>query len=105
LTHEDVVVADHDIMDGEDYRGHPGVKRWLADWATAWSNFSMEPEEYIDVGECVVVVFRLTATGASSGVEVARQDGLVNRLRDGKIVRLDYYNSRRQALDAVGLQE
>jgi len=27
---------------------------------------------------------------------------LIRRFRDGKIVRLDYYNSRQQALDAVG---
>jgi hypothetical protein len=43
------------------------------------------------------------ATGLGSGVEVERQDGLVYGFRDGKIVRLDYYNSRQQALEAVGL--
>ncbi len=32
-----------------------------------------------------------------------RQDALVYELSNGKIVRCDYYNSRRQALEAVGL--
>ena len=102
-TAEDVVAYDHDIMDGEEYRGQDGIRRWLADWDAAWSNFTMEPEEYIDAGHCVVVILRMSATGARSGVMVNRQDGLVYRLRDGKVARLDYYNSRGQALEAAGL--
>ena len=47
----------------------------------------MEPEEYIDAGDCVVVILRMSATGAKSGVEVNRQDGLVYRLRDGKVAQ------------------
>jgi ketosteroid isomerase-like protein len=105
MTATDVEIYDHDIMDGEDYRGHEGVGRWLADWATAWSEFSMEPEEFIDAGDRVVAVFRMTARGASSGIVVERQDALVQGFRDGKIVRIDYYNNPEQALKAVGLEE
>jgi hypothetical protein len=36
-------------------------------------------------------------------VEVDRQDGLLYTLRDGELVRLDYFNSREQALEAAGL--
>jgi hypothetical protein len=35
LTDAEVEVYDHDIMDGEEYRGHAGVRRWLEDWASA----------------------------------------------------------------------
>ena len=69
----------------------------------AWSEFSMEPDEFLDVGERVVVVFRMRAKRASSGVAVERRDAMVFELRDGKTVRLDYYNSRAEALEAVGL--
>jgi ketosteroid isomerase-like protein len=100
--HEELEIHDHDIMDGEEYRGHEGFSRWLADWAQAWSSFSMELEELIDREHCVIAVCPIAATGAKSGVRVARQDAMVCRFRDGKIVRLDYYNSRQQALDAAG---
>jgi ketosteroid isomerase-like protein len=38
-----------------------------------------------------------------SGVELDRQDALVYRFRDEKIVRTDYYNSKVQALEAAGV--
>jgi ketosteroid isomerase-like protein len=103
--HTEVEVRDHDTMDQGEYRGHAGYRRWLEDWAAAWSEFSMDPEEFIDVGERVVVVFLMKATGVSSGVEVERQDAMVFTLRDGTVVRLDYYNNRTEAFKAVGLAE
>jgi hypothetical protein len=36
---------------------------------------------------------------------VERFDAAVWTLRDGKCVRLDYYGSREQALEAAGLSE
>ncbi len=105
VTHEEVEVYDHDILDAGDYRGHAGFAHWLEDWAAAWSDFSMEPEEFLDAGEPVVAVISMKATGRGSGVEVQRQDAIVCKVQDGKIVRLDYYNNRAHALKAVGLEE
>jgi ketosteroid isomerase-like protein len=105
LMHEDIEVHDHDIMDAGEYRGRAGVVRWLEDWGTAWSEFSMEPEEFLDAGERVVAVIRMRARGRGSSVQVERQDALVFELRDGKIARTDYFNDRQQALDAAGLTE
>jgi ketosteroid isomerase-like protein len=62
-------------------------------------------QEWIDAGEEVVVVFRVKATGRASGVELERQDAIVCRVKDAEIARIDYYNSRGQALEAVGLEE
>jgi len=105
LVHERVEVHDHDTPDQGAYRGHTGVGRWLADWGAAWSEWSSEPEQFIDAGDRVVVVVRMKAKGAGSGVEVDRQDAVVYRFRDDKIVRADYYNSKGQALEAAGLSE
>jgi hypothetical protein len=44
-------------------------------------------------------------TPRGSSIDVERRDGIVYRLRDGMIIRLDYYNSRRQAVEAAGLAE
>jgi ketosteroid isomerase-like protein len=100
-----VEVHDHDIPDAGTYRGHAGYLKWLADWNAAWSGSSVQPERWIDAGDKVVVVFQMTAKGRGSGVEVKRRDAMVLEMRDGKQVRLDYYNSESQALQAVGLPE
>jgi ketosteroid isomerase-like protein len=103
--HAEVEVHDHDTMDQGEYRGHAGLGRWLEDWAAAWSEFTMEPEEFLDAGEWVVMFVRMKATGASSGLVLERQDAMVFAVRDGKVLRLDYYNNRTEALEAVGLRE
>jgi ketosteroid isomerase-like protein len=100
-----VEVPDHDTPDQDVYEGHAGYARWLGDWGAAWSAWSLDPEEFIDAGDCVVAVVRLKARGQSSGIEVERRDALVYKLREVKIVRLDYYNNREQALKAVRLAE
>ena len=100
---EQIEVHDHDVMDAGEYRGHAGFGSWLENWDAAWSDFTMEPEEFLDAGKRVVSVFHMKATGRGSGIEVDRQDAIVWSVRGGKILRLDYYNSRAQALTAVGL--
>jgi ketosteroid isomerase-like protein len=103
MLDERIEVHDHDTPDQGTYRGRAGVERWLQDWGDAWAEFSFEPEEFIDADDAVIVVIRMHATGMGSGVELDRQDALVYRLRDDKIVRTDYYNSKAQALDAAGV--
>jgi ketosteroid isomerase-like protein len=105
LFDEGVEVYDHDTPDQGEYRGHDGVRRWLEDWGAAWAEWNIEPEEFIDGGVSVVVFIRMKTTGRGSGIEVEREDALVYRLGHDKIVRLDYYNDRKQALEAVGLTE
>jgi ketosteroid isomerase-like protein len=101
----EVEIHDHDTMDQDDYRGHAGLGRWLEDWSAAWSEFSMEPEEFLDVGDEVVMFVCMKATGVSTGLTLERQDAMVFAVRDGKVMRLDYYNNRTDALKAVGLAE
>jgi ketosteroid isomerase-like protein len=105
LLHDEVEVHDHDIMDAGEYRGHEGFGRWLEDWAAAWSEYTMEPEEFLDAGDRVVAFILQKTTGQGSGIALERHDAMVVEARDAKIVRLDYYNNRAQALKAVGLEE
>ena len=106
LVDEDGEVHDHDAPDQRGvYRGHEGAQRWLDDWGAAWAEWSIELEKFIDADDCVVVYVRMHTKGLGSGVELDRQDALVYRCRNDKITRTDYYNSREQALEAVGLSE
>jgi uncharacterized protein len=105
LADPDIEVHDHDTPDQGDYRGHDGLARWLEDWGAAWAAWSIEPEEFIDAGDSVVVFIRMKAEGRGSGVEIERRDAQVWRLRNGMVTRIDYYNDRAQALKAAGLAD
>lgn len=105
MIDEELQLFDHDTPDQGDYFGHAGFGRWLDDWSSAWAEWSFEPERFVDAGDCVVVFIRMNTKGRGSGVEVERQDAEVCTVRDGKIVRIDYYNNRRQALEMAGVRE
>jgi uncharacterized protein len=101
----EIEVYDHDIPDSGEYRGLDGVLRWQADWETSWESWRWEAEDFIDAGDRVVAILRVHAKGRGSGADVERLDGAVWTLRGGKGVRLDYYGSKAEALEAVGLRE
>ena len=105
LFHERVEVHDHDTPDQGDYRGHDGFARWLEDWGAAWAEWRLEPDEFIDAGNSVVIFVRMHTKGRGSGIEAERQDALVYEIGHGMITRVDYYNDRKQALKAVDLAE
>ena len=105
LFDEEIEVYDHDTPDQGSYRGHVGVGRWVEVWGAAWAEWSMEPSEFIDAGDSVVVCVRMKTKGRGSGIEIERQDALVYKVHEGKILRLDYYNSREQALESVGRRQ
>jgi ketosteroid isomerase-like protein len=100
---EEIEITDHDIPDQAGYRGHAGFARWLEDWGAAWADYTIEPKDFIDAGDYVVVVLRMRAQGRGSGLELDREDAIVYQLRDGKIIRMDYYNNKRQAFTAAGI--
>ena len=48
-------------------------------------------------------LFRMFAKGKGSGIELSRDDALLAEFRDGKVVRLGYYNDQQKAREAAGL--
>ena len=55
----------------------------------------------MDMGDRVVVTVRLGGRGRGSGVEIAARFYDVYTLRDGKIVRMDQFTERSEALEAA----
>jgi ketosteroid isomerase-like protein len=87
----------------EPYRGHQGLKDYLADVGRVWQELRSEPEEFLEVGDRVVVVGRIYAWGVGRVIDAPA--GWVWRLRDGRIVEGRAYDSRRGALEAAGLPD
>jgi uncharacterized protein len=87
------------------YHGHQGVERFFRDWLGTWKDYDIATREYIDAGDAVVIVFRQSGTGRTSGVRTERDFFAVYDLRESKVVRFRQYESRREALEAAGLRE
>jgi ketosteroid isomerase-like protein len=83
-------------------QGHDSVRASLARWKGEWDDYKLVPEEFVDRGDRVVVTVRLGGRGRGSGVEVGARFYDVYTLRDGKIVRMDQFTKRSEALEAVG---
>jgi ketosteroid isomerase-like protein len=83
--------------------GIDAVKRYIESFPNYWAEIRIEPQEYIDAGEQVVVVARLIGRGRRSGAEVERLWAYVWTLREHKALRMEAYADRAEALRAVGL--
>jgi len=64
--------------------------------------FRIEVEEYVDVPPSTVVVLGKVAARREDGSGYAMEVGIVNRLRDGRIVSMHSYQSKRRALEQAG---
>jgi ketosteroid isomerase-like protein len=86
-------------------QGHDEVRASLAHWKAEWDDYKVMPEEFVDMGDRVVVTVRLRGRGRGSGVEIDALFYDIYTLRDAKIVRMDQFTERSEALEAVGLSE
>jgi ketosteroid isomerase-like protein len=90
------------------YRGHDEVRAFFEeDWfgAFPFEEWELVLDELVDHGDQVIARHRQRGLGASSGVAAELQQGIINTLRDGAIVRVEIYADAEQALKAVGLEE
>jgi ketosteroid isomerase-like protein len=87
------------------YRGIEEGEEFWNEWKSAWENPRSEATEYIDVGDRVIVLGRFSGRGAASGVDVKANLTQLYTLRDGKIVLIELFQSRTDALEAAGLRE
>jgi uncharacterized protein len=77
----------------------------FARWASAFEALEVSAEEFIDAGDRVLVTAYHRGRGRTSGVEVDGRFYVVYTLRDGKVVRVDEYVDRAEALEVAWLSE
>jgi ketosteroid isomerase-like protein len=86
-------------------QGHDAVRASLARWKGEWDDYRLMPEEFMDSGDRIIVTVRLGGRGRGSGVEVDARFYDLYTLRDGKIVRMDQFTERSEALEAISRSE
>jgi ketosteroid isomerase-like protein len=91
---------------GEPYRGHDGVRAWLAEIQESFERFEPWLEEAREAGsDRVVALGGISFRARESGVDMDERMGWVQEFRDGRLCRMMFYGSPGEALEAVGLGE
>ena len=91
------------VFDGAVFRGYDGVQE-LFSWARGmWKRQQLEPEEFIPIeGGQVVVPLRVVSVGRDN-VEIVARIAAVVTVHDGKVTHMKTFQSKADALEAVGL--
>jgi ketosteroid isomerase-like protein len=101
-----VLINTPNSPDTAPYVGHDGLVRWVRDVQEGLRDLRVEADETIDLDDTrVLVVGRVCGECPASGLPVEIALTTVYTLRDGKIVRAEAYDTKPQALEAVGLRE
>jgi ketosteroid isomerase-like protein len=107
LAFLDPEIEVHDVPglpDASIYHGHRGFLKQIEKFHDAFSEITYEPLEFIDAGDKIVGVIKAKGI-AKTGSEGEVTYGQVESWRDGKIVRIQYFTSKEEALEAVGLSD
>ena len=89
------------VLDGDVYRGHDGIRRYLTDVDEDIAGMQVRLEEIVEVGENVVLYGAIVGKGQGSGMDLELPIGWVLRVRDGRVAYLRAYAERADALKAA----
>jgi ketosteroid isomerase-like protein len=93
------------VFNPDVYEGYEGIARWRADVDDVWDSYQIEPEEFFDGNDVVVVAVRERGRGKGSGVEVDRHVTFLCRLHSGRVNEIRSYDDRGRALLDAGLED
>jgi ketosteroid isomerase-like protein len=86
------------------HRGHDGIRDYTRHVMDAWSEFSVIPEKFLDLGERVLVYTRERGRGRMSGIEVQSQPTAhLWTLDRGRVVRFQVFWDREEGIRAAGV--
>jgi ketosteroid isomerase-like protein len=103
VTAPDVVLVPvRALLEGGEYKGHDGVRRFMQDMDEDWAEREVEVDEIRDLDGGILVLGHFRAVG-KSGVEIRQPLAWRSQLRDGMLVRLQAYSDVSVALNELGL--
>ena len=87
------------------FRGREEIAQAWHNVRDAWAEYRVEAEDARMVGETLLVLGRIYARGAKSGVVIDSEWSLVGRFEGGKAISAWDWLDHAHALKAVGLEE
>lgn len=88
------------------YRGHAGIRRFLADNRESFESFRLDYTDIRDLGDDrLLAIGTLHLRARASGIETDVPTAAIATSRDGLLVGWKDYGDRKKALEAAGLRE
>jgi ketosteroid isomerase-like protein len=86
------------VLEGDVYRGHDGIRRFIADCDEDMEHMQVRMDEAIQVGDYVVVNGAITGRGRGSGNDLDLTLGWLIHVTGGRVDYLRAYTDRSEAL-------
>jgi hypothetical protein len=83
------------------HHGHAGIRQLMVDGAEHFAELRLQAEDFIELGDCVVMPVLLFGRGRSSGATFEEREVHLFRLRGGKVVEVREYHDETEALRAA----
>ena len=100
-----VLVLRPEFPDAGAYVGPEGIRRYMRRFLEDWDSAEIEAEEFIGVGDSVVVGVHQRAAGKGSGIPVDMRYFQLWTFRGGAVIRIESIREREEALEAAGMRE
>jgi ketosteroid isomerase-like protein len=85
---------------GEPYRGHEGIRRYMADVDERWERLTVDPVQIRAAGRAVVALGRVSGRGPAGSFEDAPTTWMV-KFKDGLVVHAQIFSDERNVVDAL----
>ena len=94
-----------DIPDASAYLGPEAIASYTRGLLENWEDFTMEAEEFLAAGDSVVARVHQRGVGRTSGIPTEMRYFTVWSFRGRKVIHLESFRERAEALEAAGLSE
>ena len=102
LYHEDIVhQPSPDWPDNKPTKGKTAFREITKDWVSLWQSMEIETDTVEAYGDRVLAIGTWRTTGRVSGVEGTLPIQIVYTVRDGRIIRLEWFADHDAAVAAT----
>jgi ketosteroid isomerase-like protein len=86
-------------------QGADSFNKAISNVFAAWDDVRFDTERVIDNGDEVVALGQLHGRVHGPGMEVDSPHGEIWTFRDGRVTRMEWFNTHRETMEAAGLGE
>jgi uncharacterized protein len=94
-----------DAVEGGTRQGFDAFNDAIASIFAGWDDVHFDIERVIENGDEILALGALRGHVRGPGIEVESQHGQVWTFRDGRVIRMQWFNTHTEALHAAGVRE
>jgi ketosteroid isomerase-like protein len=98
-------VNPHDAVEPGTRHGPGGFNGAIESVFATWDDVRFDVERVIDNGDSVVALGVLRGHVHAAGMEIDSPHGQIWTFRDGRVLRMQWFNTHRETMDAAGLRD